>query len=160
MRTFDGLFSMEIMFHGSDGRAQAITNVVDDSRQILKYELPRCSRVVLVEQLQVVAYTATNVDQESCPWRVIKPLDEPLLDRKEAGVHPWQATQAVTSHVAVEMVPITFSLEESEKVLVSVVSVPEPCVLGIVGILPASQAGELVEAQLARTGCRWSERRG
>lgn len=92
MDTFNGLLSMEIMFHGSDGRAQAVTNVADDSRQVLKYELPRCSRVVLVEQFQVVAYTAADIDQESCLWRVIKPLYEPLLDRKEAWVHPWQAT--------------------------------------------------------------------
>lgn len=136
---------MEIISHALDPVVKLL-NLADDEREVLQDQASLDLGILLVELLDVVAHGAANVDQEGRALLVLEPVNQVLLDREEAGVHPRRATLVVPAHVVVELHAIGgVGLQVLEEVELGVERRLVGTVGDVVGLCPPDLVLVLVE---------------
>lgn len=143
--TFHGLLSVEIISHALNSVVEPL-DLADDQGEVLQDQAARDLRILPVELLNVVANGAADVDQECRALLVLEAVNQVLLDREEAGVHPRRATLVVSAHVVVELHAIRgVSLQVLEEVELGVERRLVGTIGDVVGLSPVDLVLILVE---------------
>ena len=145
IRTLHGLLRVKVIRHTLDPRVQ-LHDLPNDDRQVLQDEPARRVGVLPPELVQVVAQAAADVDDQRGIGTSVDALNEALLDRVEALVHPRRPALPVAAHVVVE-------LDAAGRVRLQVLKHVE---LGVVGVLHRA-VGDAVGGLVAVLACVFGE---
>lgn len=113
--TFNWLFRVEIIAHGSDRGAQRL-DAADDGLYILQIQPSRSVRMISLEFLQIVSPIPTNVNEKRSIARSVGTVHEPALNGVDGAVHPWRTTLPIACHVVIEMGTVPLGLQPAENI--------------------------------------------